>query len=677
MYRSPYQNHLNSNELYKKSNNNDNKNINSFQPRRAKSLDRASFNPRTTPLSRDKNLYYGYRPKGLQNIGATCYMNATLQCFFHVSKLTKYLSENKYTYDGIKIKPYSISSEYIKLIKELLYKNGQVDYAPYDFKEILGQKNPLFAGVAANDSKDLIMFILEELAKDLSIKKNKSIYGKNDEYDGFIDQTDERTSFKEAVKQFGKDVSIIKDLFYFMVKTESLCQNCKTKIYNFQVMNFIIFPLQKAYEDSLNMTNTFMLSNFMNSMNNMNSMNSMNNMISMNSMNNSMQSMNYNNSYNNNYGFGYNNYDNNMNIISRYLSSPSSNNRPSLNIRSNMSISNSNMSMDNNYSLSSNINSFQSYQNNNNLMNMFNLNNSNRNYLSNNNNNMLNNYNPDIKSENLLNNRNNYNRNDPNNRFKIKNSNPYIKNEEGNLFRKQAKTNDKKNSNFFSNNAQNLILGNNIGTNNNQNNFHFSNQQRNYNNNNNYNNYNNNFYNPNGNVPVRLMNGKGGYGPYDTLIQQKKVNRGPKLTLDQLFDSYLKPDFLTGDNKQYCNRCHVLSDSYYTTHIYSSPNILILVLNYGKGILFKCDVIFDEYINISKYIEAKNTNVPSRYRLLGAIVHIGPSSMGGHFIAFCRGIENKEKWFKLNDSLVSESTFSEIKSVGIPYVLFYENANGY
>ena len=176
---------------------------------------------------------------------------------------------------------------------------------------------------------------------------------------------------------------------------------------------------------------------------------------------------------------------------------------------------------------------------------------------------------------------------------------------------------------------------------------------------------------------IKKISRKGGYGPYDTLIQQKKVNRGPKLTLDQLFDSYLKPDFLTGDNKQYCNRCHVLSDSYYTTHIYSSPNILILVLNYGKGILFKCDVIFDEYINISKYIEAKNTNVPSRYRLLGAIVHIGPSSMGGHFIAFCRGIENKEKWFKLNDSLVSESTFSEIKSVGIPYVLFYENANGY
>jgi hypothetical protein len=272
------------------------------------------------------------------------------------------------------------------------------------------------------------------------------------------------------------------------------------------------------------------------------------------------------------------------------------------------------------------MNSFQNYQNTPMTpMNMFNLN-SNMNNVPNYNN-MLNNYNPGINR----------------------------KNEEGNLFRKQSKkTKEQNNFNSFSNN--------------NRNNFHFSNQR---------NNFNNNFYNPNGAIPVRLLNGKGGYGPYDTLIKQKQDNRGPKITLDQCFESYLKPDFLTGNNKQYCNQCHVLSDSYYTTHIYSSPNILILILNYGKGILFKCDVQFDEYINIAKYIEAKNSGVPNRYRLLGAIVHIGPSSMGGHFIAFCRGIENKEKWYKLNDSLVSESTFSEIKSVGIPYVLFYENVNNY
>ena len=630
MFSSPYQKYSNK---FINSNNQDN----SIESRRFHSQDQRSFNPRTTPLSRNANLYGGSKPKGLQNIGATCYMNATLQCFFHVKKLTKYLYENRYSYDGITISRYSIAYEYIKLIKELLYKNGQVDYAPYDFKKILGEKNPLFAGVAANDSKDLIMFILEELSKDLTIKRNKSIFGRNsNENNGFFDQTNERATFRESVKLFEKDGSIIKDLFYFMIKTESLCQNCKSKLYNFQVMNFIIFPLQKTYEDSINMSNDFMLNNIMNNMNNMQAMN-----------------LNNNNNFNNNYGFGNNNINMNSNSPPNLGMNQMNNNfnRPLLNSMNNMMNQNMNM----------NVNSFQNFQNT--PMNMFKMN-SNRNNAPNYNN-MLNNYNPEIKKEN----RNNYIRSSKNVGFIQNNFNSNRTNEEGNLFRKQSKrTKEQNNFNSFSNNAQNLLFWNNNNGSNNRNNFQFSNQR---------NNFNNNFYNPNGEIPVRLLNGKGGYGPYDTLIKRKQVNKGPKITLVQCFQSYLKPDFLTGNNKQYCNRCHVLSDSYYTTHIYSSPNILILILNYGKGILFKCDVQFDEYINIAKYIEAKNPGIPNRYRLLGAIVHIGPSNMGGHFIAFCRGIENKEKWYKLNDSLVSESTFSEIKSVGIPYVLFYENTNVY
>ena len=628
MYPRSFQNHSN---RFLSSNDEENNN-NHF--RRYNSLDRRNLNSRTSPLIRDASLYGGNKPKGLQNIGATCYMNATLQCFFHIKKLTKYLSENKYSYDGISVPHYSITSEYIKLVKELLYRNGEVDYAPYDFKDILGQKNPLFKGVAANDSKDLILFILEELSKDLAIKNNKSIYKRNSkEIEGFVNQMDEQATFKEAVKQFEKDKSIIKDIFYFMIKTETHCQNCNARLYNFQVMNFLIFPLQKTYEDSKNMSNTYMLNNIMNNMNNMNSINTMNNNMYGMVNNNMNMNMNMNHSAPN---LGMNQINNNFNS------------RPLLNTMNIMTNQNMNMSY--------NMNSLPNYNNNMNNMNSY------RNSLQNYNNifndqNLLPKTEPNYKSHNL------------NNIFTKNNLNSNKKFDEENIFRKQSKKN-KENNNFnsFSNNAQNMFLGNNNSIGNNRNNFHFSNQR-----NNNF----NNFFNPNGETPVRLLNGKGGYGPYGTIVQGRNVNKGPKITLDQCFESYLKPDFMTGDNKQYCNNCHILTNSIYSTFIYSSPHILILVLNYGKGILFNCDVMFDEYINIAKFIETKNTNVPTRYRLLGAIVHIGPSSMGGHFIAFCRGLENKEKWYKLNDSLVSESTFSEIKSVGIPYVLFYENVNIY
>ena len=294
-----------------------------------------------------------------------------------------------------------------------------------------------------------------------------------------------------------------------------------------------------------------------------------------------------------------------------------------------------------------------------------------------------------------LNNNNLKNRNDMN--INNLNQNNKEKNEGLNIFRKSTKQKAKNNlsnsveniyfgnknsNNLFNNN--NNFLNNNFLNNNNFNHNNFNNTNRNYNNNFNYNN--NNFYNQQSNYhnrmdfsqPYRLL-GSGGGGPFDNNIYGNKQNKskGPKITLDQCFESYLKPDHLTGDNKQYCNKCYKLCDSIYSTHIYSSPNVLILILNYGKGLVFECDVQFDEYINISKYIDTTTGNVPTRYRLLGAIVHIGPSSMGGHFIAYCRSIENPEKWYKLNDSFVSEATFSEIKNVGIPYVLFYENVNKY
>ena len=49
------------------------------------------------------------------------------------------------------------------------------------------------------------------------------------------------------------------------------------------------------------------------------------------------------------------------------------------------------------------------------------------------------------------------------------------------------------------------------------------------------------------------------------------------------FFYYQKTDYFTGDNKNYCNLCKQLFDSMYTNRIFVSPNVLILILNRGKG----------------------------------------------------------------------------------------------
>ena len=45
---------------------------------------------------------------------------------------------------------------------------------------------------------------------------------------------------------------------------------------------------------------------------------------------------------------------------------------------------------------------------------------------------------------------------------------------------------------------------------------------------------------------------------------------------------YQKAELFTGDNKNYCNICKQLNESLYTPTIFSSPNVLVLILNRGK-----------------------------------------------------------------------------------------------
>ena len=94
----------------------------------------------------------------------------------------------------------------------------------------------------------------------------------------------------------------------------------------------------------------------------------------------------------------------------------------------------------------------------------------------------------------------------------------------------------------------------------------------------------------------------------------------------------------------------------------------------GKGLEFDVEFRFPMKINIEKYVIEKNCD--TNYELIGVITHLGPSNMGGHFIAYCKS-PNDYKWYCYNDAQVNECTNveSEINSRGIPYVLFYQRIN--
>ena len=179
--------------------------------------------------------------RGLNNIGATCYMNATLQSLSNSKKLTEYFL-NTYKENPNRI----MSNEYYKVIKNLWDVNSNINsYSPYSFKEVLSKENPLFAGVAANDSKDLINFLLERFHQELNIINiNNNNINNIDDFDK-INQTNELTMLKYFLGEYTQKFnSPISNLFYGILETKSQCQGCNVIKYNFQVYSFLEFPLQ-------------------------------------------------------------------------------------------------------------------------------------------------------------------------------------------------------------------------------------------------------------------------------------------------------------------------------------------------------------------------------------------------------------------------------------------------
>jgi len=184
---------------------------------------------------------------GLNNIGATCYMNATLQCLSNTTKLREYfLKIFKYDFNN---KNRIMSNEFYIVVKNLWDKNNtNKSFSPYSFKEKLSQENPLFQGIQANDSKDLINFLLERIHLELNepikeennTKINNYVINQND-------QLNEGKMLNIFINEFkNKYNSIISHLFYGMIETKSQCQKCKNIKYNFQVYSFLEFPLEQV-----------------------------------------------------------------------------------------------------------------------------------------------------------------------------------------------------------------------------------------------------------------------------------------------------------------------------------------------------------------------------------------------------------------------------------------------
>ena len=132
-----------------------------------------------------------------------------------------------------------------------------------------------------------------------------------------------------------------------------------------------------------------------------------------------------------------------------------------------------------------------------------------------------------------------------------------------------------------------------------------------------------------------------------------------------------KINYMMGENAMYCNYCKQTCNSAMRTLLATGPEILIIILNRGKGIQFNVKINFYLELDLSNFIELKETGC--YYELFGVITHIGESGMGGHFIAYCKDMWTNQ-WLKFNDAIVSKVTDfkGEVIDFAMPFLLFYQ-----
>ena len=181
---------------------------------------------------------------GLENIGATCYMNATLQCLCHVFNMKNYFQNKKLVLNDINNKDCPLTFEFYKVINNLWQKSyhGKGYYTPRDFKNKISEMNPLFKGIAANDSKDLIIFLYETIHNE--INNPNQYFQINNNFNNY--QNNDLQIFRQ--NYYTKNYSFLINTFYFEQQTLLHCFNCQFNKLSYNIANILIFPLEKVRE---------------------------------------------------------------------------------------------------------------------------------------------------------------------------------------------------------------------------------------------------------------------------------------------------------------------------------------------------------------------------------------------------------------------------------------------